>query len=59
MRFKTRSIEEVVADLTRKLELLPEKHPDRPTLIRMLGQLAAEVKGDANKASRVPALPNF
>ena len=54
MRFQTRSKATVVADLARKLEQLPEKHPERPTLIRMLDQLVAEIKQTADKRSAEP-----
>ncbi len=43
MEFRTRSKEEVLTDLTTKLGGLPLKHPDRPTLVRMIVSLRTEL----------------
>ena len=43
MEFRTRSKEEVLTDLTTKLGDLPLKHPDRPTLVRMIVSLRTEL----------------
>ena len=55
MRFQTRSKEAVVADLNRKLEQLPERHPARPVLVRMLCQLNAEVERAAERETKSKA----
>lgn len=36
MEFQTRSITSALNALVAKLEILPENHPDRPNLIRMI-----------------------
>jgi hypothetical protein len=44
MEFRTRSISQVLDDLVAKLAALPQKHPDRPTLIRMVLDLRREIE---------------
>jgi hypothetical protein len=43
MKFRTRSQEDVLDDLVRKLEQLPPQHPSRPALIRMIVGLRGEL----------------
>jgi hypothetical protein len=43
MKFRTRSQEDVLEDLVRKLEQLPPQHPSRPALIRMIVGLQGEL----------------
>jgi hypothetical protein len=43
MRFKTRSIQQVLIDLTDKLGELPPNHPERPALVRMVAGLRADL----------------
>ena len=40
---KPRSLNRVLFDLVRKLEQLPAWHPDRPSLVRMIAGLRAEI----------------
>jgi hypothetical protein len=49
MEFRTRSKSCVLSDLTAKLESLPEEHPDRPTLIRMMLGLRHELEQAQNQ----------
>jgi hypothetical protein len=43
MKFRTRSQEDVLEDLVRKLEQLPPQHPSRPALVRMIVGLQGEL----------------
>jgi len=43
MNFETRSKQQVLADLTHKLQALPTGHPDRSILARMILGLRAEL----------------
>jgi uncharacterized alpha-E superfamily protein len=38
-----RSLEQALADLQDRLDSLPEHHPDRPRLARMVGDLRSEI----------------
>jgi uncharacterized alpha-E superfamily protein len=40
---KPRSLEQALADLQDRLDRLPEHHPDRPRLARMIGDLRSEI----------------
>jgi hypothetical protein len=53
MKFRTRSKRCVLSDLTRKLGELPEGHPDRLALIRMIEGLREELALQAGPA-RIP-----
>jgi hypothetical protein len=44
MEFRTRSRARVLDDLTDKLRTLPQDHPDRPRLIRMIVGLRDEIE---------------
>jgi hypothetical protein len=44
MEFRTRSRSRVLDDLTDKLRKLPQDHPDRPHLIRMILGLRDEIE---------------
>lgn len=46
-QFQTRTKCDVLDDLTRKLDRLPPRHPDRPRLTRMILGLRGELELDA------------
>jgi hypothetical protein len=43
MKFRTRTKRRVLVDLTSKLQDLPEMHPDRSAIIRMIEGLKEEL----------------
>jgi hypothetical protein len=44
MEFQTRPKSQVFDDLIAKLEVMPSRHPDRPTIIRMIIDLRREIE---------------
>jgi hypothetical protein len=44
VEFRSRSKSSVLNDLVAKLESLPQKHPDRPHLIRLILGLRSELE---------------
>jgi hypothetical protein len=48
MAFRTRSKSRVLDDLVAKLRSLPQNHPDRPRLIRMIIDLSREIERRPN-----------
>jgi len=56
MEFQTRSKTTALEALVAKLETLPDNHPDRPNLIRMIlglrGEAEASLRKDANHHQR-------
>jgi hypothetical protein len=58
MEFRTRSKENVLADLTGKLRVLPIDHPDRAVLTRMIRDLGRELGIEPDRAAEaVPPRP--
>jgi hypothetical protein len=43
MHFQTRPIFQVLDDRVAKLETMPQRHPDRPNLVRMIMDLRREI----------------